>query len=67
MIPEFIKKYKVQIIKLMLIILFIAGIYMVASNNYGFYDTPIGTVIDESSGYVESVEGKNGEEEKYYS
>jgi uncharacterized membrane protein len=67
MIPEFIKKYKVQIIKLMLIILFIAGIYMVASNNYGFYDTPIGTVIDESSEYVESVEGKNGEEEKYYS
>jgi uncharacterized membrane protein len=67
MVTKFIKKYKIQIIKVMFIILFIAGIYMIASNNYGFYNEPIATVVDEKSEYTDSVNCNNGKEEKYYS
>ncbi len=67
MILTFIKKYKIQIKKAMFILLVVAGTYMVASNNYRFYSTPIGSVIEEQSEFIKTVKGMNGEEENYYS
>ncbi|MFA9378786.1 MAG: YibE/F family protein [Lachnotalea sp.] len=66
MVSKFIKKYKKQIIKIVLIVLFIAGVYEITSNDYRFYNAPIATVIDENSEYTNSVNCNNGEVEKYY-
>ena len=60
-------RYKKQIIRFILIVLFITGIYMAVDNNYRLYDKPIGTVINEGSEVVKTVKGKNNKEEIYYS
>lgn len=60
------KKYKRQILKAIISILFVVGCYIITSNNYRFYESPIGTVIEETSNCIETVKGDNGKEERYY-